>query len=202
MESDSKICGIFYSGICLEKIRSFGKINSCGHSFHYKCIYRWSRISNNCPTCRVVFSEIIHLKGSKLLKRIKIHDEYNSTDEEISDSDIEEWQASCQICQSTDERCLLVCEGGFGCSNVCHSYCLNKKRRPSSWICQECENQESESLVDETESYSDLDSFESFESFSDVESNPDEEYKPVEEILPVRRSTRKTKRKIWNKIRL
>ncbi|KAI4695025.1 uncharacterized protein J4E84_001649 [Alternaria hordeiaustralica] len=37
------------------------KLNSCGHLFHYKCIFEWlngtSSNSNLCPECRVQFSE-------------------------------------------------------------------------------------------------------------------------------------------------
>ncbi|KAI4626501.1 hypothetical protein J4E83_003652 [Alternaria metachromatica] len=37
------------------------KLNSCGHLFHYKCMYEWlngtSSNSNLCPECRVQFSE-------------------------------------------------------------------------------------------------------------------------------------------------
>ncbi|KAI4666398.1 uncharacterized protein J4E79_002436 [Alternaria viburni] len=37
------------------------KLNSCGHLFHYKCIYEWlngtSSNSNLCPECRIQFSE-------------------------------------------------------------------------------------------------------------------------------------------------
>ncbi|KAI4702506.1 hypothetical protein J4E81_002870 [Alternaria sp. BMP 2799] len=37
------------------------KLNSCGHLFHYKCIYEWlngtSPNSNLCPECRIQFSE-------------------------------------------------------------------------------------------------------------------------------------------------
>lgn len=90
MDSENKTCGNVYSGICYEKILSLGKINSCDHSFHYKCIFRWSRISNDCPMCRIKFSEISHLKGSKLLKKIKIHEDSLSVEENVSNSDIEE----------------------------------------------------------------------------------------------------------------
>lgn len=74
---------------------------------------------------------------------------------------------------------------------MCHSYCLSTKPVPSSWVCQECEAQESESLADEVESSSEI---ESSESFSEAESDPDAEYQPVEDNLPIRRSTRKIKR--------
>ena len=37
------------------------KLNSCGHLFHYKCIFEWlngtASNSNLCPECRIQFSE-------------------------------------------------------------------------------------------------------------------------------------------------
>lgn len=186
----TKLAVFFYKGICFEKILSLGKINSCDHSFHYKCIYRWSRISNNCPTCRIGFSEICNVKANKILKRIKIYEDSHSTEEDVSNSDIEEWQAICPICQSSDEECLLICEGEYGCSNVCHSYCLNIRPTPTRWICQDCEVQESESLADEESSSGEKSS----EICSDLDSDPDAEYQPVPESPVLRRSTRKAKR--------
>uniref|UniRef100_A0A914QX09 RING-type domain-containing protein n=1 Tax=Panagrolaimus davidi TaxID=227884 RepID=A0A914QX09_9BILA len=28
-------------------------ITKCGHTFHKRCIMRWLKVSENCPTCRV-----------------------------------------------------------------------------------------------------------------------------------------------------
>lgn len=190
MESDNKTCGNIYPGICFDKILSLGKINSCDHLFHYKCIYRWSRISNNCPTCRVTFTEICHLKGTKLLKKIKIHEDSHSTEEDISNSDIEEWQAVCPVCESSSQDFMLMCEGEFGCSNVCHSYCLNIDPIPEHWVCQDCEVQESESLADENSESEARSSSMDSESVSEAESDPEAEYEPAPESPELRRSSR------------
>ena len=193
MESDSKTCGTLYSGICFDKILSLGKINSCAHTFHFKCIYRWSRISNNCPTCRNEFTEICHFKGSKLHKKVTIHQDSHSTEEDISNSDIEEWQAVCPICDSSSEDFLLVCEGECGCSNVCHLYCLHMDPIPDHWVCRDCEAQESESLADE-ESSSLQES--SSEINSDLDSDPEAEYQPAVESPVLRRNPRRHPRRI------
>lgn len=171
---------------------SLGKINSCQHSFHYKCIYRWSRISNNCPTCRMAFTEICHLKANRILKKIKLHEDSHSTEEDVSNSDIEEWHAICPVCESSEEDFMMVCEGEFGCSNVCHSYCIGVDPTPQHWVCRDCEAQESESLAEEDSSSVE----ETSEIHSELESDPDAEYEPLADSPELRRSTRKRPRRI------
>ena len=82
----------------------------------------------------------------------------------------------------------MVCEGEYGCSNVCHSYCLNIEPIPEHWVCQDCEAQESESLADEESSSEE----ESSEINSEIDSDPDAEYQPdVESPVARRRSERR-----------
>jgi len=40
--------------ICREELLTCRKIASCGHNFHYKCIFKWtlSRPNAECPVCR------------------------------------------------------------------------------------------------------------------------------------------------------
>ena len=180
MKSDGKTCGI-----CFDKILSTGKINSCEHDFHYKCIARWSRISSNCPTCRIAFTEISHIKCGKLLKKVRINDDYQTTEEDISNSDIEEWQAACSICHLTSPEFLLACEGGLGCSNVVHSYCLPQSSSSESWVCEECENEASESLASENSSLAESGSL----SESERNSDPDADYTPKIESPVYRRTS-------------
>lgn len=45
--------------VCLEAVMNNQKcvLKKCGHSFHKKCIDRWTRRSNTCPKCRTVIAE-------------------------------------------------------------------------------------------------------------------------------------------------
>jgi hypothetical protein len=38
--------------ICMEPLHSRYCNTPCGHSFHVKCLYQWSKIKANCPMCR------------------------------------------------------------------------------------------------------------------------------------------------------
>jgi hypothetical protein len=41
--------------ICLESKRFYHDIRQlkCGHKFHLKCIYDWSKSNQTCPLCRI-----------------------------------------------------------------------------------------------------------------------------------------------------
>ena len=185
MKSDNKTCGI-----CFDNILSTGKINSCEHDFHYKCIARWSKISSNCPTCRIAFTEICHIKCGKLLKKIHINEDSHTTEEDISNSDVEEWQAVCGICLSTSPEFLLVCEGGSGCANVVHSYCLPASVPQGHWRCDDCEGGASDSLTSEESSQNGSSS----DQVSELDSNPDADFDPSPPSPPRRVSIRLTTR--------
>ena len=45
--------------ICLEAVMHKNKcvLHNCKHSFHKKCIDRWTRNNNTCPKCRTLVSE-------------------------------------------------------------------------------------------------------------------------------------------------
>lgn len=50
LEKDYKECTI-----CLEKVVLRDEeyiITKCNHNFHKKCLNNWTRIKNNCPSCR------------------------------------------------------------------------------------------------------------------------------------------------------
>lgn len=38
--------------ICMSDIKEDKKYLHCGHVFHVICIYKWTHVKNNCPTCR------------------------------------------------------------------------------------------------------------------------------------------------------
>ena len=46
--------------ICLMKIKTTSneKKLACGHSFHLKCIRKWSTYNKNCPNCRQQFKTL------------------------------------------------------------------------------------------------------------------------------------------------
>ena len=52
--------------ICLEDINGNNKTLQCGHTFHKKCIKKWFKKNNTCPTCRNV-----HIIKQKKRKRMK-----------------------------------------------------------------------------------------------------------------------------------
>ncbi|XP_034490805.1 E3 ubiquitin-protein ligase RNF185-like [Drosophila innubila] len=47
--------------ICLESYKSVDNIcvGSCGHVFHWKCLKRWKKNSEQCPICRSTSAEYI-----------------------------------------------------------------------------------------------------------------------------------------------
>jgi hypothetical protein len=132
------------------------------------------------------FTEICHIKCGKLLKKIHINEDSHTTEEDISNSDIEEWQAACQVCLSTSPEFLLACEGGYECSNVIHSYCLPSGSSFEHWTCDDCEGDASESLTSEESSAEETGSDE----VSSGESDPDADYMPNPDSPPRRSSTR------------
>ena len=43
--------------ICMEAVASTSNISTteCGHTFHFQCLYTWTRTHTNCPLCRASF---------------------------------------------------------------------------------------------------------------------------------------------------
>ncbi len=50
---ETEICGI-----CLDKISSEAKLDSCIHKFCYECIQKWSETANVCPMCTTKFHRL------------------------------------------------------------------------------------------------------------------------------------------------
>jgi hypothetical protein len=38
--------------ICMSELLNCRKLSSCGHLFHYKCLFQWIQTKNDCPICR------------------------------------------------------------------------------------------------------------------------------------------------------
>ena len=135
-------------GICLDKLLTKGRINSCEHDFHFRCIRKWSRLSNKCPTCRVPFTEIAHEKNSKIVKRVKISETVEYMPDEGSE-DSGDFVAECFVCGGGSLEYMVACEGYFGCENVAHAYCLTREE-VLQWVCDECSNEESDEDFDDS----------------------------------------------------
>lgn len=116
MSTEPKQCGI-----CLDKVLTFGKLNSCEHDYHFRCIKKWSKTSSRCPNCRVKFSEITHQKKGKILKKIKVENDF-----------IE----SCFVCGKETLDIIVVCQED-GCENMAHNYCIPYDYY-DYWFCDEC----------------------------------------------------------------
>lgn len=129
MASEGGICGNVKLGICLETLKCKGKIDSCNHTFHFKCILRWSYISNVCPTCRKSFAQIEHFRGSKFLKKVFVSEDCDS---------------ACNICHVDENQELLVLCDGEDCDKVYHTYCVGLESYPRSrFLCAECQARDS-----------------------------------------------------------
>jgi len=52
--------------VCLESLSGLdsGKLKECEHMFCFDCIQQWANVTNKCPLCKVVFSEILREDGS------------------------------------------------------------------------------------------------------------------------------------------
>lgn len=48
--------------ICLDTIKTLGRLDCCDHYFCYDCIYKWSQSSNTCPLCKKRFAAISKIK--------------------------------------------------------------------------------------------------------------------------------------------
>ena len=38
--------------ICMEELLNCRKLASCGHLFHFKCLFQWIQTKSECPICR------------------------------------------------------------------------------------------------------------------------------------------------------
>jgi len=51
--------------ICLDGLNSdAAKLKECEHSFCFDCIKQWAGVTNKCPLCKAVFSQIVRLDGT------------------------------------------------------------------------------------------------------------------------------------------
>jgi PHD and RING finger domain-containing protein 1 len=61
-EIEEKQCGI-----CLDRIKIQGTLNSCAHPFCMICIKEWSKTSNTCPFCKARFTQLTEMDVSTIL---------------------------------------------------------------------------------------------------------------------------------------
>jgi hypothetical protein len=38
--------------ICMTELLNCRRLSTCGHLFHYKCLFEWIQNKNDCPICR------------------------------------------------------------------------------------------------------------------------------------------------------
>lgn len=38
--------------ICMSELLNCRRLNTCGHLFHYKCLFQWIQTKTDCPVCR------------------------------------------------------------------------------------------------------------------------------------------------------
>ncbi|CAD8201129.1 unnamed protein product [Paramecium pentaurelia] len=73
--------------ICYGQIVDKGIIQTCQHSYCFKCIEIWAKQNLTCPQCRVQFSQILRVWKQGKGKRQKLYDyhanEVKSDDDEL-----------------------------------------------------------------------------------------------------------------------
>lgn len=68
-------------GICMNKINNIFDnyiVEICKHNFHIICYYKWFKINNSCPICRIVDNNIstkIYINIQEIINNICIHKE-------------------------------------------------------------------------------------------------------------------------------
>lgn len=120
-------------GICKNQVNFFGKLNSCEHNFHFKCIKKWSKTSNRCPTCKLVFSEIAYSSDKKIIDKIDVSEPINKDSRKYND-----FIEKCFVCGNKSLNFIVECEG-VGCENFAHEYCI-PYRKIDYWLCGECKS--------------------------------------------------------------
>ena len=145
MNAKQPVCGKYHSGICFERVTQRGKLPTCPHLFHYRCILRWSKVGNLCPICRLQFHQIVQIRGKKVVKEVEVGTPCESEDSGNGSEDSEEdWFNGCQICGEDSLTGLILCDGEDGeCSNAYHLQCIGLTNHPRSpWLCAECKSLE------------------------------------------------------------
>ena len=139
--SEEKVCGI-----CLNKLSSEGKLDNCHHPFHFRCIYKWSKLSNFCPTCRKPFTSIKHYRKRQLLKSVPVfakNPEFSSEEE----SEEEAYQTCCFCHEERSQQAMVSCDTE-NCLRQFHLSCLPDSSSAREWLCPECINKEVHEEVD------------------------------------------------------
>jgi hypothetical protein len=137
--SEDKTCAICLSDITDE----LGRLDGCIHKFCYSCIKDWSDVTNECPLCKVRFSELTRysLNNEKLdtikvefKKQVYEYDGIGDIDEEADDF--------CYVCGASDnyEELLICDECEF---KTCHTYCCDPPLTSiplEEWFCTTCKD--------------------------------------------------------------
>ena len=48
----------------MEPMTDVATLQECEHAFCYECIAEWAKVTNKCPLCKVVFTNILRKDGS------------------------------------------------------------------------------------------------------------------------------------------
>lgn len=68
---DSTTSSSLTCGICLEEVKERGEMNSCSHSFCYKCIEEWAKVTNLCPVCKKEFTKLVKRDAKGKISKAK-----------------------------------------------------------------------------------------------------------------------------------
>jgi len=121
----------------------FAVLNSCRapHTFHVNCIFTWAEQENSCPQCKRRFASVgVYSADGELVRVAKVEERDQNFEE--SDAEGSDEETVCRICQqSSDEGCMLLCDGQDGCCNAaCHFYCIGLSEIPEGdWFCPSCQ---------------------------------------------------------------
>lgn len=103
----------------------------CTHNnFCFTCIVDWSRITNQCPLCKLRFCRIKNESTGEII--------ITENRDQVTDTDFSFFETKCSICDRFDEEdTMLLCDQ---CNQGFHTTCLGMKGIPDvlEWYCDDC----------------------------------------------------------------
>lgn len=129
--------------ICLEKLAlKTAELPNCGHTYCFKCLKQWMKVSNTCPVCKAEFINYEVRHDGQLLRRGKAEPRKQVYEEIVTSEDriISNADDVCYACQDGSEvNYLLICDGCL--TKCCHTFCLKPPLKfvpQDEWFCDYC----------------------------------------------------------------